>query len=125
VPATVDKIIVNDNAAEVKVAVREYLTPEGKSPFRDWLEVLDTAARARIQARVLRFESGNMGDHKSIGAGVWEARVAFGPGYRIYFGKVGATEIVLLCGGDKRTQRQDITRARRYWADYLEATRYG
>jgi putative addiction module killer protein len=70
----------------VKLAVREYLTASGKSPFRQWLETLDTVTRARIQARVLRFESGNMGDHKSVGAGVWEARVAFGPGYRIYFG---------------------------------------
>ena len=87
--------------------------------------MLDTSARARIQARVLRFETGNMGDHKSIGSGVWEARVAFGPGYRIYFGKVGSKVVVLLCGGDKGSQRKDITRARRHWADYQEATTDG
>ena len=69
--------------------VREYLTAEGRNPFRDWLRTLDTANRARIQARILRFELGNLGDHKPVGGGVSEARFAFGPGYRVYFGKHG------------------------------------
>ena len=70
--------------------VREYLTADGKNPYREWLDTLDVTPRARIQARVLRFSTGNLGDHKSVGGGVWEARVMFGPGYRIYFGKDGA-----------------------------------
>ena len=63
--------------------VREYLTADGKNPYREWLDTLDIMPRARIQARVLRFSTGNLGDHKSVGGGVWEARVMFGPGYRI------------------------------------------
>ena len=63
--------------------VREYLTADGKNPYREWLGTLDVTPRARIQARVLRFSTGNLGDHKSVGGGVWEARVMFGPGYRI------------------------------------------
>ena len=76
--------------------VREYLTADGRNPYREWLDTLDVTPRARIQARVLRFSTGNLGDHKSVGGGVWEARVMFGPGYRIYFGKDGA-QLVLLC----------------------------
>lgn len=107
------------------LGVREYLTPEGKNPFRAWLGALDFQTRARIQARVLRFSTGNLGDHKSVGSGVWEARVMFGPGYRIYFGKDGASVIVLLIGGDKSSQARDIRRAGRFWNDYLEATSHG
>jgi putative addiction module killer protein len=81
--------------------------------------------RARIQARVLRFETGNLGDHKSIGGGVWEARLMFGGGYRIYFGKDGNSIIVLLAGGDKSSQAEDISRVRGFWRDYLEARRHG
>lgn len=109
----------------MKIRVREYLTAEGRNPFREWLAALDTTTRARIQARVLRFEGGNMGDYKAVGAGVWEARIAFGPGYRIYFGKVGSAVILLLCGGAKTSQRKDIQRAQRHWLDYLETTKYG
>lgn len=81
--------------------------------------------RARVQARVLRFELGNLSDHKAIGGGVWEARLAFGPGYRIYFGKDGRSIVVLLCGGDKGSQARDVRLARRSWADYSEATPHG
>ena len=107
------------------LTVREYLTPDGKSPFRQWLNSLTKAVRARIQARVLRFELRNLGDHKNVGEGVWEARVMFGPGYRIYFGKDGDTIIVLLVGGDKASQAKDIARAERLWRDYLETKGHG
>jgi putative addiction module killer protein len=105
--------------------VREYLTAEGRNLFREWLGTLDLTVRARIQSRVLRFELGNLGDYKSVGAGVWEARSAFGPGYRIYFGKDGASVIVLLLGGTKASQARDIRRAQECWGDYLEARRHG
>lgn len=91
--------------------VREYLTAAGKNPYREWLDTLDVALRARVQARVLRFSTGNLGDHKSVGGGVWEARVVFGPGYRIYFAKDGLRLVLLLLGGDKSTQSADIARA--------------
>ncbi len=109
----------------MKFSVREYLTGDGKSPYREWLERLDRSVRARVQARVLRFEFGNLGDHKSVGEGVWEARLAFGPGYRIYFGMRGRTVILLLLGGEKSSQAKDIREAKKQWVDFLEATRHG
>ena len=107
------------------LTVREYQTADGTSPYRQWLDSLTKAVRARTQARVLRFELGNLGDHKHVDEGVWEARVMFGPGYRIYFGKDGASIIVLLAGGGKGSQAKDIARAQGFWRDYLEAKRHG
>lgn len=101
------------------VTVREYETADGKVPFRDWLETLDRPTRARVQARVVRFETGNLGDHKGVGGGVQKARVMFGPGYRLYLGQDGATLVLLLVGGSKGTQAKDIRRAQQYWRDYL------
>ena len=98
--------------------IREYLTPEGDSPYRDWLSSLDVKVKARVQARVMRFEQGNLGDHKFVDDGVWEARLMFGAGYRIYYALDGQTVLLLLLGGDKRTQQKDIKRAQQYWQDY-------
>lgn len=111
-----------DDAALV---VREYLDERGRSPVRDWLNELDKAIRARIHARILRFETGNLGDHKDVGDGVWEARLDFGPGYRVYFGKHGDALILLLVGGDKSSQNKDIKRAKEFWATYLKETNHG
>ena len=72
-------------------------------------------------ARVSRFEGGNLGDHKTVGGGVSEARLNFGPGYRLYFGKDGVAVILLLVGGDKSSQSKDIAAAKRYWNDFREA----
>src|SRR3954453_15772491 len=107
------------------LTVREYVTADGKSPFREWLRSLTKAVGARIQLRVQRFELGNLGDHKNVGEGVWETRGTVGPAYRIYFGKDGDSIVVLLVGGDKGSQAKDIKRARRFWRDYLEAKRHG
>jgi putative addiction module killer protein len=109
----------------VDVIVREYVTRDGKRPFSLWLSMLDRPVRNRIRARLARFTAGNLGDHKSLLDGLWEARLAFGPGYRIYFGKDGDALIVLLGGGSKATQRQDIWRARRSWRDYVDGGRDG
>ena len=111
--------------ATTKLTIREYVTARGASPFRTWLGRLDRPVRARLQARVLRFETGNLGDHRAVGRGVWEARCDFGPGYRIYFAQPGATIVLLLLGGDKTAQRDDIRRAQQYWTDYQEATSRG
>ena len=73
----------------------------------------------------MRFESGNLGDHKSVGGGVWEARMPFGPGYRLYFGKDGTKVILLLLGGDKSSQTRDIKLARQYWNEYLREVGHG
>lgn len=69
---------------------------------------------------MLRFELGNLGDHKSVGEGVWEARLDFGPGYRVYLGQDGPVVVLLLCGVDKSTQAKDIRQAKTYWKRYLK-----
>ena len=100
--------------------VREYVDDGGRIPFRDWLSDLDTVTRARVQARILRFETGNLGDHRDVGGGVWEARLDFGPGYRLYFGRSGREVVLLLQGGSKKSQKNDIKRAREFWSEYLK-----
>ena len=101
------------------VEVREYLTVEGKSPVAEWLaDLLDGAARARIVSRLDRLKAGLLGDWRSVGDGVCELRIDYGPGYRVYYAQDGKTLILLLCGGDKRSQPKDIERAHAYWKDY-------
>jgi putative addiction module killer protein len=104
----------------VAFIVREYVEDGGRIPFRDWLTELDKATRAMVQARILRFETGNLGDHKDVGAGVLEARLDFGPGYRVYFGRKGRELVLLLLGGDKGSQKKDIKRAQEFWSRYLK-----
>ena len=106
-------------------SVREFITSDGRNPFREWIAALDVTIRARVQVRILRFESGNLGDHKPVGNGVWEARMPFGSGYRLYFGMDGIKIIVLLVGGDKSSQNKDIKLAQRYWCEYLEEVQHG
>jgi putative addiction module killer protein len=80
--------------------------------FAAWLEGLaDRQARARIEVRVRRLSLGNPGDVKPVGSGVSEMRIDYGPGYRVYFVRKGTVLVILLCGGDKRTQVRDISRA--------------
>jgi putative addiction module killer protein len=80
--------------------------------FSVWLHHLrDANAVARVVARIRRMEQGNPGDTRSVGKGIVEMRIAYGPGYRIYYLPRGAQIVILLCGGDKRTQRQDIEQA--------------
>ncbi|MEL4895125.1 type II toxin-antitoxin system RelE/ParE family toxin [Crocosphaera sp. Alani8] len=99
--------------------VRTYETEEGYVPFNDWLSRLkDLKARAIIRARINRIRLGLLGDWKSVGDGVYELRISYGSGYRIYFGQDGQTIIILLFGGDKKTQKQDISQAKIYWQDY-------
>ena len=91
----------------------------GRVPFEEWLDdVDDKKAVARILARLARVRQGNLGDCKSVGEGVSELRVDYGPGYRVYFGQKGRTLVVLLCGGDKRTQDRDIRLAKQHWREY-------
>lgn len=102
----------------------DYLTPEGKSPYKAWLEGLpDRLARVRIVSRVLRMKGGNFGDCKPLDDGVWELRIDHGPGYRVYYARAGKRLILLLVGGDKRTQQADISTAVRYWRDWQQRSR--
>jgi len=99
--------------------VREYQTIDGQSPFGDWMSSLrDRQAGRRIVGRVDRLRIGNRGDWKPVGEGVFELRIDYGPGYRVYCGQEGQTLVLLLCGGDKSTQSTDIKRAQEYWSDY-------
>ncbi len=99
--------------------IREYLTREGISPFSDWIDSLkDKTARAKIRIRLDRLKLGNMGDCKSVGDGVSELRIDFGNGYRVYIGQDGDILLLLLCGGTKKTQPEDIRKAKAYWKDY-------
>ncbi|HUX27642.1 MAG TPA: type II toxin-antitoxin system RelE/ParE family toxin [Terracidiphilus sp.] len=99
--------------------IRHYLTPEGKDVVLEWQRSLrDTKARIAIDRRINRLELGNFGDHRSCRDGVWELRVDVGPGYRVYYAIAGTQVVLLLLGGDKRTQAADIDRACAYWQDW-------
>lgn len=97
-----------------------YSTATGTKPFSEWLDKLrDRTTVVRIHARLDRAETGNLGDCKSIGGGLFELRLAFGPGHWIYFGQHAHLLVILLLGGDKSTQGADIERARGFWANWL------
>ncbi len=96
-----------------------HLVSGGKDLFGEWLAGLnDAVGRAAILKRINRLRGGNFGDRRFVGAGVWELRIHYGPGYRIYYGEDGPIIVLLLCGGDKRTQRKDIVRAHELWHAY-------
>jgi putative addiction module killer protein len=101
------------------VDVRRYVTESGTDVIGEWLAALrDARARAKVAARIARLAVGNFGDCKPIRDGVWELRVDWGPGYRVYYAMLERTCVLLLCGGDKRKQASDIKRAIEYWEDY-------
>jgi len=98
-----------------------YLTPLGKVPFLEWLNSLkDPSIRLRIRHRLDRLVLGNFGDHKAVGDGVSELKLAFGSGYRIYLAEQDRDIIILLCGGDKKSQSKDIKTAKMYWKELKE-----
>jgi putative addiction module killer protein len=104
--------------------LRHYLTTSGKDVFESWLVSLkDDRAEARIDTRINRLSKGNFGDCKPVGGGVWELRIDYGPGYRVYYAMVGQTCVLLLCGGDKRKQSSDIVKAMEYLKDYKERSK--
>lgn len=106
-----------------EVAILHYRTVEGRFPYRDWVQsIVDKKSRAAVLARVDRLAFGAFGDWKDVGGGVSELRVHLGPGYRVYFGRKGKTVVILLCGGEKKSQNSDIKQARKYWKDYEERT---
>jgi putative addiction module killer protein len=105
------------------IEIRRYVTRNGKDVFGHWLEKLpDKQAKARILARIDRLTVGNFSDSKRLRGGVWELRIDWGPGYRVYYALIGSECVLLLSGGDKRTQSSDIQRATEYLQDYKERT---
>ena len=99
--------------------LRHYIKEDGKDPYLNWwLKLRDMKARIALDRRVNRLELGNFGDHKFCRDGVWELRVDVGVGYRVYYAIANQQIILLLCGGDKRTQDSDIQTACSYWQDW-------
>jgi putative addiction module killer protein len=101
------------------IDVRYYLTASGKNVVDDWVtDLRDERAAAKIAIRIERLAAGNFGDCKTLRDGVWELKIDWGPGYRVYYAMAGKQIVLLLCGGDKRKQGADIERAVEYWNDY-------
>ena len=105
------------------IEVREYLDAEGKSPYAKWFDRLNVAAAVKVTTAVHRMEQGNFSNVKGVGAGIYEFKIDFGPGYRIYFGKDGDRLVILLAGGTKKRQDADITAAKANWRDYKRRKR--
>jgi len=103
-----------------------YVTADGRKPFKEWLEHLrDVKGRAKVRVRLDRARLGNLGDNRSVAAGVHELRIDYGPGYRVYFGIEGKRLVLLLLGGDKSSQSKDLVKAREYWKDHQGRMSHG
>ncbi|MGA3166374.1 MAG: type II toxin-antitoxin system RelE/ParE family toxin [Terriglobia bacterium] len=107
------------------VDVREYLDHEGNSPFAVWFDDLNAQAAAKVTMAVTRLGQGNFSNVKGVGSGVWEYKIDFGPGYRIYIGKDGDCLVILLGGGTKKRQNTDISEAIARWQDYKKRKKEG
>ena len=103
--------------------IRYYVANDGRQPFAEWIADLDALTRAKMVRAIKRMEQGNLPNAKTIGAGVLEFRIDYGPGYRLYFGRDGETLIILLVGGTKKRQQRDIAAAHGYWQDYKDRKR--
>jgi putative addiction module killer protein len=100
------------------IAVREYLDPTGGSPYAAWFARLNPKAAAKVATALIRLAAGNFSNVKGVGSGVFEYRIDFGPGYRVYFGKDGERVVIVLGGGTKKRQQYDINAALANWLDY-------
>jgi putative addiction module killer protein len=98
----------------------EYLDEKGRSPFENWFNRINAQAAAKVTTALVRLESGNISNAKSVGSGVYELKIDFGPGYRVYFGYDGPKVVILLAGGKKKRQNKDIETAKKRWNDYKE-----
>ena len=110
-------------AASQVFSLKSLVLDNGSCPIEDWIRgIRDTQTKQRVQSRLDRIERGNLGDCHPVGEGVSEFRMDFGAGYRIYFAQTAGTLIVLLVGGDKSTQAQDIALAHKLWKDHKDET---
>ena len=101
------------------IEIQRYRRPDGSAPFDEWYgSVPDLAGRLRVMERIYRMAEGNFGDRVAVGEGVFELRIHFGPGYRIYYGRQGEVLVLLLCAGSKKSQTTDIVNAKRYWREW-------
>jgi len=100
------------------IDIREYLDPSGRNHYAVWFNRLNPEAAAKVATALTRLAGGNFSNVKGVGAGVFEYKIDFGPGYRIYFGKDGERLVILLGGGTKKHQQHDIADALASWQDY-------
>ena len=105
------------------ITIREYIDLDGRSPYAKWFNQLNATAAAKVATAIVRMGQGNFSNSKGIGEGVFECRVDFGPGYRIYFGKDGDALVILLGGGTKKRQQNDIVNAKLLWKEYKRRKR--
>ena len=104
--------------------IKEFVR-EGSSLFQEWFDDLDSIAASKITTALYRLQYGNFSNVRSVGSGVSEYKMDFGPGYRIYFGRDGYTLIILLTGGTKKTQSKDIEKAKIFWLEYKAGKKHG
>ena len=98
-----------------------YKLPSGRMPFSAWFNSLDSCLADIVSERLEKLERGYFGDFKNLGEGVYELRIHFSCGYRIYFSRDKTKIILLLCGGEKNSQKRDIKKAKIFWEDYKNA----
>jgi putative addiction module killer protein len=103
--------------------LREYRSQDGRYLFGEWFDRLNSEAARRVTTALYRLGLGNFSNVKGVAGGVFEYRIDFGPGYRVYFGKDGEQIVILLCGGTKLRQQNDIAMAKEYWLDYKRQKR--
>lgn len=115
--------MANENVPEVRIRICRLAN--GSVPYLQWFERLrDEQAKHRIRTRMARIRAGNLGQLRSVGEGVHELIIDYGPGYRLYFGQDGDDIVILLCGGDKSTQDEDIKKAKEYWKIFKKEKTY-
>ncbi len=102
----------------VVVEIREYICTDNSSPFADWFNGLNVQAALKVNTYLTRMSNGNFSTLKSVGSGVHECRIDWGPGYRVYLGRDGEKLIILLGGGTKKRQQGDIDKSKELWQEY-------
>lgn len=107
----------------IMIRIKQYIDVDGISPFDRWFLDLNSEAAAKVTKAIYKLELGNFSTVEGVGSGVYEQKIDFGPGYRVYFGKDGDEIIILLCGGTKKRQSNDIAAAKEYWQDYKKRKR--
>ncbi len=100
------------------IEIQEYLDENGQSPYKRWFDGLDDQAARRVNIAVTRLKTGNFSNVEGVGQGIYECKIDYGPGYRVYLGKAGLVFFILLGGGTKKRQNNDIAEAKDYWIDY-------
>lgn len=109
----------------MKIIIKSYITEEGIEPFARWFNKLNAIAAAKVSTALYRLELGNYSNVKSLSDGIYEYKIDFGPGYRIYFGQDGEELIILVGGGSKKQQDKDIKMAKNYWQEFKLAKKRG